>query len=209
MSITKKINLHHDEEIILINKHFFLSYSFYYFLGFVFLAVASFFMTLLISYEPWGYAVYGLAMIIGLYIIFKAWFFSNKNFLIITSRRIVNIDRIGWFDEIMSTLDFTDVGDLQIRKAGIWANLFNYGNISVATALDKPAFNFNHIRYPQKIADLILEYKKQINNNRKIENRGAVYSSFVKLIPTLPEEELCEIQDLVNEQLQIIDDEKE
>lgn len=207
MSLQKKINLRNNEEIVLVVKAFFLTYFWLYLLGFVFMGTASFFMFWLFAQGVWGYVVYGLVMVMGLFIIFRTWFFTNKNFTVITTERLVDINRVGWFDEYLSVIHFNDVVDIHVRRRGIWPNLLNYGSISIETADEEKTLELNQVRSPQRILDLILEYKNHFIDRKNLRDQDSIYKTFLNIIPDLDEAQLCEIHDLVDEQLKLIDQE--
>lgn len=207
MSLQKKINLRNNEEIVLVVKAFFLTYFWLYLLGFVFMGVASFFMFWLFAQGVWGYVVYGLVMVMGLFIIFRTWFFTNKNFSVITTERLVDINRVGWFDEYLSVIHFNDVVDVRVRRRGIWSNLFNYGSIAIETTDEEKTLELTQVRAPQRILDLILEYKNNFIDRKNLRDLDSIYKTFLNIIPDLDEAQLCEIHDLVDEQLKLIDQE--
>ncbi len=207
MSLQKKINLRKNEEIVLVIKAFFFTYFWLYLLGFLFMGVASFFMFWLFSQGVWGDVVYGLVMLIGLYIIFRTWFFANKNFSVITTERLVNINRVGWFDEYLSIIHFNNVVDCHVRKRGVWPNILNYGSIVIETMDEENGLELNQIRSPQRILDLILEYKNNFIDKKNLYDKDSVYKAFLNIIPDLDEAQLCEIYDLADEQLKLIDQE--
>ena len=104
MSLAKKIQLKDDEKIILVVQPYILTYVWKYVFGLAFLFVSSFFMFRLFFYGWWGKAVFWLGMFLGFYIIFRAWLMSHTNVLVVTSERVVDIHRLGWFDEIISSV---------------------------------------------------------------------------------------------------------
>lgn len=209
MSLLKKINLRKNEEIVLVIKAFFLTYFWLYLLGFVFMGTASFFMFWLFSQGAWGYTVYGFGMLVGLYIIFHTWYFNNKNFSIITTERLVDINRVGWFDEYLSVVHFHDIVDVYVRKQGFLPNVFNYGEITIETDNGQTSLKLNQIRSPQRVLDFILEHKNNFLENKNLRDQESIYKAFLNIIPDLDETQLCEIQDLTGEQLKLIDQQNE
>lgn len=209
MSLAKKINLRKDEEIILIVKAFFFTYFWLYLLGFVFMGAASFFMFWLFSQGVWGYVIYGLLMLIGVYIIFRTWYFANKNFSVITTERLVDVNRVGWFDEYLSVIHFGDVVDIYVRKKGVWPNILNYGSVAIETLDEEKGLEINNIKAPQRVLDLILEHKNNFVKRKNLRDQDSIYRAFLNTIPDLDEPQLCEVRDLVDEQLKLIDQEIE
>lgn len=206
MSLTHKINLHEDEEVIHIIRRYFLTYAWVYSLGLIILFVSAFLMFWLLNQGLWGEVAFGFGVFIGLFIIFRTWFFNHFNALVITSERVVDISRLSWFDEVISSAKFTEIKDIFIRKRGIAANMFNYGIITLETKNQGSVLELSQVHQPQKIQSLIVESIENFRATRKLSTRQAVYNSFVKLIPELDEAGLCLIRDLVDERLEKFDD---
>lgn len=145
MSLAKKINLKDDEKIIMVVRPYVLAYVWKYVLGGIFLFASSFFMFRLFFYSWWGEVVYALGMLIGFYFILSALFKNRGNMLVITSSRAVDVHRLGWFDEIISSVNYLDVKDIAIRKKGLWQSLFNVGGVSIVTKSENFALEIFHI----------------------------------------------------------------
>ncbi|MFA6424527.1 MAG: PH domain-containing protein [Candidatus Magasanikbacteria bacterium] len=205
MSLAKKINLRPDEEIVHVTKVFWFTYFWLYLFGFIFLGTASFFMFWLFSKGTWGYVLYGLVILIGLYIIFRTWYFKNKNISVITSQRVVDISCNGWFDEYISVVHFNNISDIYVRKQGVWSSIFNYGSVVVETIDDQSSLKLTNISSPQNILDILIENKNLFVDSKTFRDQHSVYKAFVNIIPDLDEAQLCEIHDLVDEQLKLID----
>ena len=205
MSLAKKINLRPGEEIISVIKESFFSSIWYYLLGFLFLVPAFFFMFWLFAQAYWGYIVYGSLIFVGLYIIFRTWYFNHKNFSVITNERIVNVNRVGWFEEYMSVLDYHNINEIFLRRQGMVSNIFNLGSIVVDFGDNQSTLILNSISSPQKVFDLIHEHKNNFVIKQNLNNIDSIYEAFVEVVPDLTEEEICEVRDLLDKQLEIID----
>lgn len=205
MSLAKKINLRPNEEIVAVVKEGFFSTIWYYLFGFLFLAVASFFMFWLFARAYWGYIVYGSLILVGLYIIFRTWYFKHKNFSVVTNERIVNVSRVGWFEEYISVLDYHSINEIFLRRPGLMSNIFNFGSIEVDYGENQSLFILNSVSAPQKVFDLIHEHKNNFVAKCNLRDVDSVYEAFMDIIPDLTEEEICEARDLLDKQLEIID----
>ncbi|MBU0545795.1 hypothetical protein KKA13_00885 [Patescibacteria group bacterium] len=204
MSFEKKIHLKGGEEIKQIIRQYPPTYFWRYLSGIIFLFAISFFMFWLISRGWWGQVAYGVGMFIGLYIIVQTWFFANANVLIITNERVVDINRMGWFDEVMSSAGYLDLKDVFVRKKGMMGNVFNFGTLTVETKSQQVVLEFEKIHQPQKWQNLILELRDSYRRNRHLSGKREIYESFIKIIPQLSEEDLCEIYDLISAKLATI-----
>lgn len=201
MSIAKKINLKDDEKIVSVVGPHLISYVWKYLFGLAFLFVFSFFMFRLFFYGWWGYAVYGLGMFVGFYIILHTWLMNHSNVLVITSERVVDIHRLGWFDEIISSVSYLDIKDVAVRKTGIAQSLFNFGGIAIATKSQQFVLEILNISNPSKHQLLLSDISQQYKQDVKVANMRVIYNNFVKIIPDLPDGDLAEVKALIEEQI--------
>ena len=201
MSIAKKIHLKDDEKIVSVVGPHLLSYIWKYLFGLAFLFVFSFFMFQLFFYGWWGKFVYGLGMFCGVYIILHTWFMNHSNVLVVTSDRVVDIHRLGWFDEIISSVSYLDIKDVAVRKTGIAQSLFNFGGIAIATKSQQFVLEILNISNPAKHQLLLADISQQYKQDVKIANMQVIYNNFIKIIPDLPDGDLAEVRALIDEQL--------
>ncbi|HLC70278.1 MAG TPA: hypothetical protein VJH75_04530 [Patescibacteria group bacterium] len=201
MSLAKKINLRDGEEILFTFRRYVVTTYPAYLLGLAFIATSMFFSVWLFGQGLWGEVAFGLGLVVGLYIILHTWFFSKNNFLTVTSQRIVDVNRVGWFDEVISACYFREVRDIYVRKKGVFANLFNYGTITIETTNDRNVLQLTHIHDSTKAAtalrdEMALALEK--SQGKVVED---IYEDFVEIVPELTPDELLHISDVVNERL--------
>lgn len=201
MSVAKKINLKPEEKIIALVRPYVVTYGWKYLFGLAFLFAASFFMFRLFFYGWWGYVVYGLGVFLGGYIILRAWFMASKNILVITGERVADIHRLGWWDEIISSVNYLDIKDVAVRKRGVAQNLLDFGGLAIATKSQQFILEILNIRHPQKVQTLLTDLAQQYRQDRKVASAQVIYNNFVRIIPELPDGDLAEVKRLINEQL--------
>ncbi|MBP6859284.1 MAG: hypothetical protein KBC69_01515 [Candidatus Magasanikbacteria bacterium] len=201
MSVAKKINLKDNEKIMSLVRPYILSYMWKYLVGLVFLFTSSFFMFRLFFYGWWGDVLYALGMLIGLYIIFRTWFFNYKNTLVLTSMRVVDLHRVGLFDEIMSSVSYLDIKDIVIRKKGIWQSLFNFGGLAISAKNEQLILEVLNIYNPSQVQSMLSDLEQQYKQDIKLASTGSIYNNFIKIIPNLSDGDLVEIKRLIDEQL--------
>ncbi len=202
MSLSKKIHLREGERIIRIVRRYYLTDWWRYFFGLVFLCLSSFFMFQLFFYGWWGYAIYGMGILIGLYIIFRSWFLYHSTLFIITSERIVDIHRSSWFDEVQSAISHKDISDIAVRKKGILAGLFNYGILLIQTKSQQFVLEINKVKHPQELQTMLLEISELYQREQKLSNVNTIYRSFISTIPDLTDDQLNNVQRLIGEQFE-------
>lgn len=202
MGLVKKIHLRDDEQIFFVIRQYALTYAWRYFTGLIFLFIPSFFMFRLFVYGWWGYTLYGLGMLAGLFIIWRTWFYSRHNIFVITNERVVDIQRLGWFKEIISSAGYLDIKDMSIEKNNIWQSIFNYGNLVIQTRSQQFVWEISKIYNPQKIHALIFDLGQRYRQNRRVADTQAIYHNFIKIISELPIENLESAQELIRIQLE-------
>ncbi|MDD2757803.1 MAG: hypothetical protein PHD72_00310 [Patescibacteria group bacterium] len=162
MSLAKKIQLRDGEEITDIIRQAGLAYFWQYFSGLAVLIIVSFFAFWLIAQGWLGYAIFGLGLLLGLYIIIHTRQRQRSNYWVITTERLVDIDRQGWFNETISSAFFDDIKDIFHSKKGIGARFFDYGAVVIETESDKYMLTAQNVARPQELANILIEARRQI-----------------------------------------------
>ncbi len=201
MSIAKKIQLKEDEKIIEIITPSVFSYGWKYLIGLAVLFVFSFYMFRLFFFGLAGDIAYGLGMFLGFYIIFRVWFINHSNVLVITNERVVDIHRLGWFDEILSSISHLEIKDVVIRKRGVPQSLFNFGGLAIQTKSQQFVVEILNISNPSKVQLLLVEVGQQYKQDIKVANTQVIYNNFIRIIPDLVDGDLKEARRLIDEQL--------
>lgn len=93
---------------------------------------------------------------------FLNWFF---NLLIITNKKIVDIDFLGITYKNISETTLENVEDVTSNVTGSLGIIFNIGNVYIQTAGEKREFEFSGIDNPSKIRDLISDLVSKVKYN--------------------------------------------
>ena len=87
---------------------------------------------------------------------FLMWYF---NVLLLTDRRIVDIDFWGLLHKSVAETTLSHIQDVTHEVGGFWRTVFNFGHVYVQTAAEVPRIEFRDIPRPnivhQKIVELI------------------------------------------------------
>lgn len=96
---------------------------------------------------------------------FLIWYF---NVYIITNKRVIDVDFIGFWGKRISEASLDNVEDATYQTTKLLHILFDYGNIFMQTAAEQREFEFHSIPKPglvhDKLTDLVEQFKN--NNNR-------------------------------------------
>ncbi len=95
-------------------------------------------------------------LLVFLYAFYKFifWFF---NVYIITNERILDFDFKGILHKETSFAKLNQIQDVSPKTIGFFGTFFNYGNINVQTAAERPEFEFLSVARPELVAQEILE----------------------------------------------------
>ena len=126
------------------------------------------------------FAVVGAVMLLAMLLTFVVVGIYNANELIVTTENLVQVLQKSLFNRLTSHLNLADVQDVTVDKRGIFAYIFNYGNLSIETAGEAANFIFKTAKDPELAARLIIEAHEQYMKLRGLEPRT------VPTAPTLP-----------------------
>lgn len=85
---------------------------------------------------------------------FVFWYF---NVYILTNERIVDFDFRGILNKEISYTTLDHIEDVEPKTIGFFGTFFNYGNVFLQTAAERPEFEFSKVPRPDAVAEAILE----------------------------------------------------
>jgi len=95
----------------------------------------------------WYVATFGYALAN-----FIAWFF---NIYIVTNERVVDINFIYLLYKQFSQAELSKIQDISYATGGIFATVFDYGNVTIETAGEVPNLTFEKVPHPEKVVETI------------------------------------------------------
>lgn len=193
MSLEKKLNFREGEKIEAIVRRFGFLSAGKYVVGLALMFLVSFFMFWLFGRGWWGYALYGFGIVVGAYIILHTWFFNYFTMLVVTNERVTDIHRVGWFDEIVSSVGFHDIEDISLRKRGLADALLSCGTLYIQTKSQQYILEVEKVHHPHKVHALITEVSEQYRERRRLSNTNRIFSDFKKIIRDLTVEQAREV----------------
>lgn len=87
------------------------------------------------------------------YVSFILWYY-NVN--LVTNMRIVDIDFVYLLTQEVSATRIAQVEDVTYQRIGVWATIFNYGNVLIQTAGTEANIEFLRVPDPKRIAQTII-----------------------------------------------------
>ena len=158
----------HDEEVILLlRRHWFTNLP-WIFLALVMLFVPPFVfqLNLLGSLDtaqiPLRFQLVGTLVwyILTLGFAFESFLMWYFNVLLITTRRIVDIDFWGLLHKSVAETTLSHVQDVTHEVGGFWRTVLNFGHVYVQTAAEVPRIEFRDVPRPNIVHKKIIELIK-------------------------------------------------
>ena len=113
----------------------------------------------------------GIFQLFTLLVFFVAVLDFYYDIVVVTDRRMADIDQEQLFFRRISQLDLESVEDATATAKGFFATVFNYGSVLVQTAGSEQEFHMDNVKYPQEIAAIVLDLASQAKNGIAPEKR--------------------------------------
>lgn len=103
--------------------------------------------------------------LLGLWMIFAI---SITNYyldvLLVTNRRVIDIEQLGLFSRDVAELHLENIVDLHVEVKGFIASFFNYGNLYLQTSSERPQFSMSNVQDPHRVQEIISKARLAIAN---------------------------------------------
>ncbi len=83
------------------------------------------------------------------------WYRYQNDVWIVTDQRIVDSTKFNWIKQRMASADLVDVEDINVVREGLFATMFNYGDLRVQTAGEIGNFVLGGIPAPSKVLGVV------------------------------------------------------
>lgn len=113
----------------------------------------------------------GLFQLLTVIVFFVAVFDFYFDIVIVTDRRMVDIDQEQLFFRRISELALEDVQDASSQVAGLFPTIFGYGTVEVQTAGTQTNFKVANIRHPNEIRTILLDLAAQAHEDVAAQKR--------------------------------------
>lgn len=87
--------------------------------------------------------------------VFESYLIWYFNVYIITNKRVVDIDFYGILSREVSDASIRQIQDVTYNVRGIFAILFNFGNVLIQTAGEIEQLEFEYVSHPARVQNLI------------------------------------------------------
>lgn len=108
-------------------------------------------------------SVYSGILLIGWIIFFITWTDYYLDVLIVTDKRIIDVEQRGFFKREVSTVRLESIEDITINVSGVLATFLDYGTLKLQTAAENREFIIHDVPNPNQVKSTIFELQnKQI-----------------------------------------------
>ncbi len=94
--------------------------------------------------------------------------------LVVTNRRVMNVERKPWIDERRSAARLDRVQDVRFVQPSLMARLLDYGTIYVQTAGARGKLSFDRVHHPRQARDLIFEQTGRARDRAGSERQAMI-----------------------------------
>jgi len=126
------------------------------------------------------FGIYSLVLLFAWVIFFIIWTNYYLDVLVITDKRIVDVEQKGFFSRELSTVRMENIQDITVNISGVLATLLDFGTLRIQTAAEAREFIIRDVPQPNKVKSIIydlhnkiLEAPKkviEVSNNTKYAN---------------------------------------
>lgn len=158
--IPKYLNLKEDEDLAALVHPSFLAFTGSILGCGVFLFAAFFFIYPLFKLGVTGWIIFGLLLFAAKYFAIRVAIGHYGNMYVITNERLIDVERRGIFDRIVSEVPLGNIHDVSFRMSGLLGMLLRIGTITVRTIGGATNFEWRWVRRPDEVRELLLEIQR-------------------------------------------------
>lgn len=107
-------------------------------------------------------AVYSGILLLGWVIFFIIWTNYYLDVLLVTNKRIVDVEQKGFFHRELSTVRLDNVQDITVNIGGILATLLDFGTIRIQTAAEAREFIIKDVPKPNEVKSVIYDLHNKL-----------------------------------------------
>jgi hypothetical protein len=153
------VELHSNEEVVNTVRAQRARMVFPSALCFLLLAAPLYLTSVLFSVRYVGMPLFYLSLASGLLYGARAWVRYRGTFLIITNQRVIDVDRRGFFDKIVSEVPYESLSDVSYRSRGVWETLTGAGTITFQMIGGKENIAFPRLGDPSAVHKQVMELR--------------------------------------------------
>jgi hypothetical protein len=165
-------HLRDGEEIqVVLRRHWIV----YYILFFYFILALAFSSILwgFFWFEPWINLLLSLFWMVFSLFIYVEWLNHELDTFVVTSLRVIGIEQLSFLNRVVSECNLRQVQEVNSATKGFFANILNYGTITVQTAGSTTNFVMHFCPDPldnaRKMLNTVEKFRRKDKEMEKIE----------------------------------------
>lgn len=103
------------------------------------------------------FSIYSAVLLFAWTAFFKKWTDYYLDVLIITDKRVIDIEQKGFFSRDIATISLDKIQDITVNISGILATFLDFGTLKIQSAGEATEFVMRDIPEPNKIKSIIYE----------------------------------------------------
>lgn len=107
-------------------------------------------------------ALYFVILIFSWVIFFMIWTNYYLDVLIITDKRIVDIEQKGFFSREVATVRLENIEDITVSVSGVLATFIDFGTLRIQTAAESREFIIRHVPKPNEVKAVIYDLQHKL-----------------------------------------------
>ncbi|MBU0646436.1 hypothetical protein KJ611_03100 [Patescibacteria group bacterium] len=163
-NLHKIIQLKPNEEIVAVVHQALAPHFHKFVLAFLLVLLPFFFLFPLFKAGALGILGFLILLASTLYIFGRVFVKWANTVLVITDRRIIDVDQKALFDRLVSEAPFGQIDDVSHRIKGVAPTIFRYGQIKVQMSGNAADIIFSRIKQPARVHDLIQDLRQVIKD---------------------------------------------
>jgi hypothetical protein len=101
--------------------------------------------------------IYSVVLLFVWVIFFKIWTDYYLDILVVTNKRIIDVEQKGFFHRDIATVRLDNIQDIRVNIKGILATFLDYGEVHIQTASESREFVMHFVPKPNKIKAMIYD----------------------------------------------------
>ena len=151
------VNMQNDEEVVTIRKRHPVYVTLKGVLAVVIAGLVVWLLSWLSSVSPWESSIwiwlYVAAVVIAVLYLGLLFYRYQNDLWIVTNQRLIDSLRTTPVNQSISSTDLINVQDINFEKRGIFATLFNFGDVMCQTASTDGEFSFRGVGDPKDLME--------------------------------------------------------
>lgn len=172
----RKLNIADNEIVIDIIRKSLWSFWRSILLAIILLLLPFFLIYPLFLQGTWGLAVFGVVCFIALILIYRIHRAYYYTALIITNKRLIDMEQTGFLDNTSSVVLYGKIKDVNYKSRGLLQTIFKVGHIHISFINDENNFiELLGIKHPSSVVGkIILARENYLEMKRQTAGRDAI-----------------------------------